>query len=104
MQLLTELRDGCGVHPAVVPRTTIHVDVIIQAQSTLALAFCGSTLAADIAPVVVAEEQGYVIRNGESRIIVSLHLGKDSPELRHGACRLAIAILDDATLSLNHLS
>ena len=78
--------------------------MIIQAQSTLALAFCGSTLAADIAPVVVAEEQGYIIRHGESRIIVSLHLGEDSPELRHGACRLAIAILDDATLCLYHLA
>ena len=104
MQLLAELRDGGGVHPAVVPRTAIHINMVIQAQSTLALSLFRSTLAADIAPVVVAEEQGYIVGHGEPGIIVALHLGKDGPELRHLTCRLAISLPDDSALCLNHLT
>ena len=54
MQLFAQLGDGRGVHPTVVPRTTVHVDMIVQAETALALTLKVASFAADVAPVVVA--------------------------------------------------
>ncbi len=104
MQLFTEFRNGSGVHPTVVPRTTIHVDVVIKSQATLALTLFGGTLATDIAPVVVAEQEGYIVRHGEACVIITLYLGKDCPKLRHRIGRTTVCLFDDATLGGNHFS
>ena len=103
VQLFAQLRDGRGVYPSVVPRTTIHVNVIVKAQSTLALAFEVTSLTADIAPVVITEQQRHVIWYGKACVVVSLHLCKDGPELWH-SIRTTIDVLDDLSLTFNHLA
>ena len=100
VQLLAEFRHGSGVYPTVIPRATVHVNVVVQAQSTLTLAFCCRSLAAYIAPVVVAEQQGHVIGHGEASIVVALHLSEDSPQLRNGI-RPSVDVLDNLALTVD---
>ena len=103
VELFAQFGDGGGVHPPVVPRTAVHVDVVVESESALALTLEVAGLAADVTPVVVAEEQRHVVGHGESGIVVALHLGEDGPELGHGV-GTAVDILDDLALTFDHLA
>ena len=103
VQLFAEFGDGGGVHPTVVPGAAVHVNMIVESESSLATALKVASLPADIAPVVVAEQQRHVIGHGEARIIVALHLREDSPQLGDGIL-VAIDLLDDPALTVDDLS
>ena len=100
IQLFAKFGHGGRVDPTVVPRSTIHIDVIVEAKTSFALTFEVTTLATDIAPVVVAKKKCDVVGHGEACIVVSLHLGEDSPKLWNGIGS-AIDVLDDLTLSVD---
>ena len=77
--------------------------MVIESETALALSLKVTSLAANVAPVVVTEQQRHVVGHGESRIVVTLHLGKDGPQLRYGI-GTSIDVLDDLALSFNHLA
>ena len=74
--------------------------MVIKSQSAFALALCLCTLAAYISPVIVAEEQRHVVWHSEACIIVALHLGEDSPQLRH-CIGAAVDVLDNLALTVD---
>ena len=76
--------------------------MVIEAETTLAFALCGGALAADIAPVVVAEEQRNIIGHGETGVVVALYLGEDCPELGYGVGS-AVNVLDNLALTIDHV-
>ena len=102
VELFAELRHGGGVHPTVVPWATVHVDMIIETQTALALALLLCTLTADVAPVVIAEKECDVIGYGKACIIIALYLGEDSPQLGHGIST-SVDVLDNLTLAVDDL-
>lgn len=77
VELFAELRDGRSVHPTVVPRASVHVDVVVEPHAAAAIALLQRSHAPDITSVVVAEEQEHVVGHGEALVIVALHLGED---------------------------
>ena len=102
VELLAQFGNGGGVHPSVVPRATVHVDMVVEAKSSLAFALEVASDATDVAPVVVAKQQGHVVGHREASIVVTLHFGEDGPQLRHSILT-PIHLLDDGTLTLHHL-
>ena len=83
IELFTQFRSRRSVYPTVIARPAVHVDMVIKPHSSLAVFLFQGTTATDIAPVVVAEKEKDIIRYGETLIVIALHLGKDSPKLRH---------------------
>lgn len=102
VELFAEFGYGGGVDPSVVPGASVHVDVVIESKPTFALALEVAAFATDVAPVVVAQEEGDVVGYGEADVVVSLHFSEDSPQLWHGI-GLAIDVLDDFALTFYHL-
>ncbi len=103
VQLLAHLGNGGGVHPSVVPRPAVHVDMVIETQTALPVALLLRTNAADVTPVVVAEEQGHVVGSGQPGIIVPLHFRIDRPELRNGGGVFAVHPPENVALTAHHL-
>ena len=64
----------CDVQPFAVARRTHIVNVVVHAESALVLEFIGGGQTADVAPVVITEENNHVIGHTESFVVISLHL------------------------------
>ena len=79
IQLLTQFRHSSGVDPTIVPGTAIHINMVIEAKTTLTFPFKFATFTANISPVVVTEQQRHVVRNSKTCVIIALYLRKDSP-------------------------
>ena len=103
IQLLTQFGYSGRIDPTVVPWTAIHIDVVVESQTSLALSFKVAPFTADIAPVVVAEQQRDIIWHGEPRIVVALHFRKDGPELRHGI-GTSVDVADNLALAVDNAS
>ena len=103
VELFAELRDGRSVHPTVVPRASVHVDVVVESHAAAAVALLQRSRVPDVTPVVVAEEQEHVVGHGEALVIVALHLGEDGPELGHLGGGTSVDFTDDGTLSFDDL-
>ena len=76
--------------------------MVVESEAALALALLFGTFAADVAPVVVAEEQRHVVGHGEAGIVIALHLGKDGPELGYGV-GASVDVLDDFALTVDYV-
>src|SRR5574344_2147494 len=98
MYLFAKFRNRRRVNPSVVPGATVHVYMIIESQSTFSSAFIRQTDTADVAPVVVAGEDGDIIGYTESFIVITLNFGEDSPQLRYIVRWSLIYLTDDAAL------
>ena len=103
-ELFAQLRNGCGSHPAVVPRAAVHIYVVVKPHSALAPTFLCRAGAAQVAPVVVAEEQQNVVGHGEALVVITLHLGEDGPQLGHFRGVAAVHLLYYVTLSGHHVA
>ena len=76
--------------------------MIIETQTALTLAFLFGALTANVAPVVVAEEECDVIGYGKASIIITLYFCEDSPQLGHGI-GTSVDVLDNLTLTVDDL-
>ena len=76
--------------------------MVVKPKSPFTFSFSFTANTADVAPVVVAEEQCHIVGHGKSSIIITLHLGKDRPELRH-AVLLSIYFPDNLPLPFYYL-
>ena len=81
VHLLPDLGDGNGVEPLVGARIADVVEVVVDARAAGALAFVGRRQAAEVAPVVVAPEQGDVVGHAHAVLVVFLHLLVERPDL-----------------------
>src|SRR5665647_880895 len=55
IELLAQFGNSGGVHPTVVPWTSVHINVIVQSASANPILFFNWISAAYVAPVVVAK-------------------------------------------------
>ena len=76
-----------GVEPLVVSRPADIIIVIVNPIGTGARLIIDLWQLADVSPVVVAQQQGHVIRHAHAFVIVILHFFVQSPELRN-FCRI----------------
>ena len=98
-QLFEHLLRLCDVEPLRVARRSHVVNVVVDAPATLAgplLRRHGHT--ADVAPVVVADENHHIVGHLQSGIIVVLYLFIECPHLRGLLCWFLRHLLDDAAL------
>ena len=86
-----------GVEPLVVARAADVVEVVVHAVAAGAPAGRVGQ-AADVAPVVVGEQQGDVIGHAHAGVMVVLHFLVQRPDLRGRLGRLAGGVGDDPAL------
>ena len=90
------LRD---IEPLGVAGCSDIVHMIVDAPATLAAAFLlGYGHTADVAPVVVADQDHHVIGHFETCVVIVLHFFIQGPYLRGFLCRFACNFLDDFAL------
>ena len=82
VQLLPDARDGIRVDPLVVARTADVVEVIVDAEPARPVSVRRGRQAANVAPVVVGEEQRDVVGHAHALVVVVLHFLIERPELR----------------------
>ena len=98
LQLFPHVLDGCHVDPLRITGRSHVVHVVVESPATLALLLLGRGQSSDVTPVVVAEQDGDVVRHSQSCVVVVLYLLIERPYL---SCLLGRALghlLDDAAL------
>ncbi|OQB95516.1 MAG: hypothetical protein BWX86_01161 [Verrucomicrobia bacterium ADurb.Bin122] len=83
VHLLGDLPEWIGVDPLVGVRAAVHVEVVVDAGAAAAAALVGRGQSPEVAGVVVSPEQGDIVRRAEAGLVEFLHLGEQSPKLRH---------------------
>ena len=61
----------------------MHIHVVIDARAAAAFPFLGCGQAAEVADVVVAEQQRDIFRQVQAGIVILLNLREKRPDLRH---------------------
>ena len=103
VHLFPDFRQWIAVEPLVRERPAIHVHVKIDAGAAGAGALGRRGQAAQVADIVVGEEQGDVVRHLEAGVVVFLDLGEQGPQLRHLALVDAALFRDDLLLVADDL-
>ena len=98
VQLMPDLRDRTRADPAVVPRTAVHVDVVIQPQAFGGFpVFFGGQLE-QIAEIAVADRHDDVVRGTHATVVEDHDLVEDHPYLRHGGGVASVRLADELAL------
>ena len=103
IELFAQLRDGRSVNPSVIPRSAVHVNMIIQPHASFTPLFPPRSYPTDISPVVITEKQHHVIRHLETFVIIPLYLRKHRPKLRYSGRVFPMYTSENFTLSFNHI-
>src|SRR5258708_715668 len=103
VQLFPNPGKGVGVYPFIVAGSADIVEMIVQAIAACSRFFTEGGQFADVAPVVVAEQEGDIIGDAHALIIIILYLLVKGPGLRGGFGRLAGYFLDDGALIADDL-
>jgi hypothetical protein len=77
--------------------------MIIDTVTAFARLICGAGQFADIAPVVVAEQEGHIIGHAHTFVVVVLHFFVKRPKLRRGAGILAGYFSNDLSLVFHNI-
>ena len=101
LELLPHVLDGRDIQPLGVPRGAHVVHVVVQAPAALPRPFGRGGKLADVAPVVVAQEDGHVVRDTEAQVVVLLDLLVQGPYLRPLLGGLSGHLADDLPLVLD---
>lgn len=56
VELLPEFWNCGGIYPSVIPRASVHVDVVVHSQAAFAFALIVGSDSSDVSPVIVAKE------------------------------------------------
>ena len=81
--LVPDAGDGAGVDPAVIGRSAVVVEVIVDTRATRTFAFLGGGKAADVPVIVFSPEQGDVVGSVQaSGLVVVLDFLVKAPHLR----------------------
>ena len=81
IHLLLDLRQIIRVQPLVRSRTAHIVEVVVDSRSARALALLRRRQPPQISPVVVAPQQGHIVRHAHAFFVVALHLFVKRPYL-----------------------
>ena len=102
-ELLPHVLCGSDVEPLGVTWRTDVVHMIIESPAAGVLALLGGRHAAQVAPVVVAEQHEHIVGHLHALVVIVEHFLIESPHLGHVLGVTACNLLDDSTLVVDNL-